>query len=621
MSAGNEGWVGIAVDEGESERLDYTMSAPPEEPMTPAGRWMKDNLFSSTSNTIQTVVFSIVLLGLARWFLGLIFAEESDWTSVATNMRLLMSYNYPTGQYVRIWFTVGCVAGAVGLSFAAWQLNPSITFRRLGVGLIGSGVISILLGIITPATTPDRYRVGMLVVGVVLLGAGLVLTRVFSDPHKRFISFGTMLLVVSGIVIALLWLYPLGRYESLGGVLTHTPGTVNESTKTPWTIAILILLAAYFGGRALGAAIGTLWWLRTAMIVFWVVGPAFLVFLVLRDPAFDWEYVLKVDLPLAIAFAVGGGALLYVIAQPRLHDQARYVGVVLLVFSAINWVAAFFGWYGMLQKVRISFLLLALFALIAPTFAGERAARLRFAGIWFALMLLMHWLITGINTPSTLDIQAPPFLGGFVLTVTIAYYVMLASFPLGVILALARTSKMPIFRIMATTYIEFVRGIPLITVLFFFAIMLPLFLPPGMRISELAAIFAGYTLFSGAYMAENVRGGLQSIRRGQYEASDALGLTTVQRTTFIVLPQALRVSIPNIVGQAIAVFKETSLIAIVGGFDLLRIANQTISNQPAFLGIKRPALLFVCLVYWVFAYSMSRASRNLEVRLGVGQGR
>jgi general L-amino acid transport system permease protein len=122
-------------------------------------------------------------------------------------------------------------------------------------------------------------------------------------------------------------------------------------------------------------------------------------------------------------------------------------------------------------------------------------------------------------------------------------------------------------------------------------------------------------------MAENVRGGLQSIRKGQYEASDALGLTTIQRTTFIVLPQALRVSIPNIVGQAIATFKETSLIAIVGGFDLLRIANQTISNQPDFLGIKRPALLFVCLVYWVFAYSMSRASRNLETRLGVGQAR
>jgi general L-amino acid transport system permease protein len=180
---------------------------------------------------------------------------------------------------------------------------------------------------------------------------------------------------------------------------------------------------------------------------------------------------------------------------------------------------------------------------------------------------------------------------------------------------------MPIFRVLATLYVEFVRGVPLITVLFFFSIMLPLFLPGGMGISELAAIFVGYSMFSAAYMAENIRGGLQSVRKGQYEAADALGLTTVQRTSFIVLPQALRVSIPNLVGQAIATFKETSLIAIVGGFDLLRVADKSISAQPEFLGQKRPALLFISLVYWTFAYSMSRASRNLEVRLGVGQGR
>jgi general L-amino acid transport system permease protein len=259
--------------------------------------------------------------------------------------------------------------------------------------------------------------------------------------------------------------------------------------------------------------------------------------------------------------------------------------------------------------------------LIAPTFSGERSARVRFAGIWVAVVILSHWMITGINTPSTLDIAAPPFLGGFVLTVSIAYYVMLASFPLGIVLALARTSKMPIFRVLATLYVEFVRGVPLITVLFFFSIMLPLFLPGGMGISELAAIFVGYSMFSAAYMAENIRGGLQSVRKGQYEAADALGLTTVQRTSFIVLPQALRVSIPNLVGQAIATFKETSLIAIVGGFDLLRVADKSISAQPEFLGQKRPALLFISLVYWTFAYSMSRASRNLEVRLGVGQGR
>jgi general L-amino acid transport system permease protein len=325
--------------------------------------------------------------------------------------------------------------------------------------------------------------------------------------------------------------------------------------------------------------------------------------------------------PIAAAFALGGGAVLYVLARPGREDLARVVGALLVGFALLHWVAGFAGWYGMLQKVRISFVLLAIAVLLVPTFAGERRARLRLSGGWIGLMVVLHWLITAINTPSTLVISAPPFIGGLVLTITIAYYVMLASFPLGVLLSLARTSKLPIFRVLSTGFVEVVRGVPLITVLFFFSIMLPLFLPRGMGISDLAAVFTGYTLFSAAYMAENLRGGLQSVRRGQFDASDALGLTTVQRTVFITLPQALRVAIPNLVGQAIATFKETSLIAIVGGFDILRIANSTIPNQPDFLGQKRPALLFVALVYFVFTYSMSKSAQSLEKKLEAGRVR
>jgi len=368
-------------------------------------------------------------------------------------------------------------------------------------------------------------------------------------------------------------------------------------------------------GRALGGS------LRAALAAFWVVGPAFVIFVVLRDPAFDWSHVWSTDIPLAAMFALGGGAVIYLLAAPGRAELARGIGALMLVFALFNWIAAFFGWYPMLQKVRISFLIFAIVVLLVPAFAGDRSTRRRVAGGWVAAIAVLHWLITAINTESTLVITAPPFLGGFVLTVGIAYYVMLASFPLGVLLSLARTSKLPIFRVMSTGYIEVIRGVPLITVLFFFSIMLPLFLPKGMGISDLAAVFAGYTVFSAAYMAENVRGGLQSVRRGQYEAADALGLTTVQRTSLIVLPQALRVSIPNLVGQAIAVFKETSLIAIVGGFDLLRIANSTIPNQPDFLGQKRPGLLFISLVYFVFAYSMSKSSQRLEARLKDAQAR
>ncbi|MEL0040700.1 MAG: ABC transporter permease subunit, partial [Ilumatobacter sp.] len=514
-----------------------TSQRAPETPSTSPARWVRENLFSSVSNAIQTVFFSLVLLGLLRWVLGQIFSEEANWTSVATNMRLLFTYNYPTEQFVRIWFAAGALFLAVGASFAAWNLNPVVTVRRIAVSLAGTGAVSVVVSLITPAATPSSIRTGFLVVGVALVVLAVLVTRLIPNADRRQIPFLGLLIGVAVVVCGVLWFFPFGDYGFADGAPTAESGTIDSSTSLPVTVMFLIMIATYVAGRALARRID-LGWLRRTMIGWWVIGPAFIVFLVLRDPEFDWGYVLAVDVPMGAAFAVGGAVLLYALSKPSRSDLARAIGALLVALALFHWVAAFFGWYPMLQKARFSFALIAVAALLAPTFAGERSARLRFAGGWFGFMVLFHWLLTGINTPSTLDIAAPPFLGGFVLTVSIAYYVMLASFPLGVLLSLARTSKMPIFRVLSTTYIEVVRGVPLITVLFFFSILLPLFLPGGMGISDLAAVFAGYTVFSAAYMAENIRGGLQSVRRGQYEAADALGLTTVQRTAFIVLPQA-----------------------------------------------------------------------------------
>ncbi|HJM96727.1 MAG TPA: amino acid ABC transporter permease, partial [Acidimicrobiales bacterium] len=302
-----------------------------------------------------------------------------------------------------------------------------------------------------------------------------------------------------------------------------------------------------------------------------------------------------------------------------LGELGRLTAIALLIFGVFNWVAAFFGWYPMLQKVRISFVLLALAALIAPNFAADRRTRLKFVTGWGVLIVISHWLITAVNSPSTLELQGPTYLGGFSLTLFVAVLTLLLSFPLGVLLALGRTSSMPIARVLCTGYIESIRGVPLITILFFFSNILPLFLPQGMEIAELAAIVTGYTLFSAAYLAENVRGGLQSVMRGQYEAADAIGLTTSQRTGFIVLPQALRVSIPPLVGQAIGVFKETSLVAIIGAYDILRIANNVVPAQTEFLGVKREGLLLVSVIYFIVAFSMSKYSQRLEERVGLGE--
>ena len=351
----------------------------------------------------------------------------------------------------------------------------------------------------------------------------------------------------------------------------------------------------------------------------WVLSPFFLYWVVMRDPDIDYAHVFSTMLPMRLAFGAAGAAVLWLLTRSDAGEVGRLAAIGLLLLAAFHWVAAYFGWYSMLQVARIAFLLLAIAGLLAPNFAGVAAQRRRLVGAWLFMVLIVFYGATVINSPSTVETPTDMFIGGFSVTLLVSVLTIMLSFPIGVLLALARTSRQPIFRVLSTIYIEVVRGVPLITLLLFFSGVLPLFLPDGMELAELTAAILGYTLFSAAYLAENVRGGLQSIRRGQYEAADAVGLTTTQRTGFIVLPQSLRVSIPPLVGQVIATFKETSLLAIIGLFDFLRMANSVIPNQSQFLGVRRENLLFVSVVYWVVAFAMSKYSQRLERRVGLGQ--
>ncbi len=208
--------------------------------------------------------------------------------------------------------------------------------------------------------------------------------------------------------------------------------------------------------------------------------------------------------------------------------------------------------------------------------------------------------------------------GGLLLTFLLTVVGIMFSFPLGVLLALGRRSELPIIRWSSVAYIELVRGVPLITILFMAQLMLPLFLPEGMTVDRVLRAMVAITLFSAAYLAENVRGGLQAIPNGQYEAAHALGLNKTKTMVFIILPQALRLIIPILVGQFIAVFKDTSLVAIIGLLDLVGI-GRTILAQPAFLGLQREVYAFISLLYWVLSYGMSYLSQRLEESLGVGK--
>jgi general L-amino acid transport system permease protein len=188
-----------------------------------------------------------------------------------------------------------------------------------------------------------------------------------------------------------------------------------------------------------------------------------------------------------------------------------------------------------------------------------------------------------------------------------------------VALALGRRSSLPVLSFFSTTFIEVVRGVPLIGILFLSSLILPLFLPPDVRIDRLLRALIGMTLFSAAYMAENVRGGLAAVPDGQVEAAKALGLSNFRITTLIVLPQALRTVIPPIVGQFISLFKDTTLASGVAVLELLSVGRSILQSTPEFIGLQMEVYLFIAAVFWIFSYLMSYASLRLEAALGVGK--
>jgi len=276
---------------------------------------------------------------------------------------------------------------------------------------------------------------------------------------------------------------------------------------------------------------------------------------------------------------------------------------------------------GFSSSTRTHLAILPLIALIAFGIAqvAQSAARRQVIPLWVSYFILFILLIRGLTPPEGWFPIVPTNLwGGLVLTFVLTVTGIVLSFPLGLLLALGRRSNLPIIRWFSIAYIELIRGVPLVTILFMAQIMLPLFLPGNVQVDRVIRAIVGIVLFTAAYQAENVRGGLQAIPHGQYEAAYALGLNGFQTNLFIILPQALRNVIPVLVGQFIALYKDTSLVAVVGLLDLLGIAKAVLA-QPAYVGTQREVYLFISAIYWLFSYVMAYLSQRLEKALGVGE--
>jgi general L-amino acid transport system permease protein len=237
---------------------------------------------------------------------------------------------------------------------------------------------------------------------------------------------------------------------------------------------------------------------------------------------------------------------------------------------------------------------------------------------WLLYFPFVFLVIAGTKYIAALPPVESNLWGGLMLTLLLTVVGNFGALPLGILLALGRRSKLPIVRYFSIGYIEIIRGVPLVTILYMAAVLLPLFLPIDVRPDQVIRAMIGLIMFEAAYQAENVRGGLQAIDRGQYEAAHALGLNGAQTTIFIILPQALRAVIPALFNSFISLFKDTSLVAIIGLFEVVRI-SRSILAQSEWLGTHREVFLFAFVIYWVFNLAFTYGSRRLEEALGVGK--
>ncbi len=287
------------------------------------------------------------------------------------------------------------------------------------------------------------------------------------------------------------------------------------------------------------------------------------------------------------------------------------------VFVRARFGQFIYGFYPEELRWRVDAAALLLAAAVAPLMWPGMAAK----GWWALGTFLLYppiCLVLLVGGVLDLPVVETRLWGGLMLTTFMAVFGGLVAVPLAIALALGRQASLPTIRVVSITFIEFWRGVPIITVIFLASVLLPLILPAGVSVDKLVRALVGLALVVSAYMAEVIRGGLQAVPKGQYEAAAALGLGYWQSTGMIVLPQALRMVIPGLVNEFIALFKNTTLVLIVSLFDLLGIVHAALAD-PKWVGLTAEAYTFAGVVFWLICFSLSRYSLRLERTLNVGQ--
>ncbi|WOC15055.1 amino acid ABC transporter permease [Pseudochrobactrum sp. MP213Fo] len=277
-----------------------------------------------------------------------------------------------------------------------------------------------------------------------------------------------------------------------------------------------------------------------------------------------------------------------------------------------------YGRYPVDERWRVKLTALVFVLLLIPMLIGKLPYKMLNAVLLFIAFPVFAYLFLVGGYFGLAHVETSLW-GGLLVTLILSVVGITVSLPMGILLALGRRSNLPVIKALCVIFIEVIRGVPLVALLFMASVMLPLFMPPGTSFDKFLRALVGVSLFASAYMAEVIRGGLQAIPSGQYEGADSLGLRYWQKTLFIILPQALKLALPGIVNTFIGLFKDTSLVYIIGMFDLLGIVRQNFSDA-SWATPQTPAtgLVFAGFVFWIFCFCMSRYSLYMERRLDTG---
>ena len=600
---------------------------PPEVQFAGVNRWLRENLFSSTGSAILTFISIGALIGLFRSIIGFFISPEREWTAITYNLRLYMVQAYPESDFIRVWITIGLIMGLLGLTWGFNSVNEKSSLKLTGTALMKVFSSLFLLVLIAPSSVVIDKVEGTVVevfqqeLRIYLLAvlAGLILVSYFvrtklarQEVSKDYLNIGYV-----GLLVVAIWLIkvPTVTFDSSNVRIEPDPLLpLAASTKNPWTALYLLLVLSFFIGRYLNSK--NLTSLKRILPVSWLLTPLVVVTWIYRKPDFTLSQITTVDLPVILGFSAIGYLVINYLNSEKLMQYQRY-----FVYGSLITAVVVFS-LPVLRQLKLLFFLLWILISVAPTIANSKESARSLFIVWSVAITILILLMRGGTSETLIVVPGSSIYGGFALTWVLAFFGIAISFPFGVMLALGRTSSLPIIRIICTAIIELVRSVPFITWLFFGSVMLTFFLPAGVEFDEVVRAIVVTSIFSAAYLAENVRGGLQSISKGQFEAADAVGLSTLQRISLIVMPQALRAVIPPIVSQVISLFKDTSLVAIVGLFDLLYIGSKVIPNQSQganFLGTIQENILFCAIFYWIFTYSFARRSMKIEKRLGLGE--